>query len=104
MGIYGKRYLYVMASEAGICRVSASTGPGAQLNSLQLASDYALTVIETVQVPVGTASKVKARTMELLKGARVFGEWFKVPPETAVVALRLAMTEITGGPGVRAGK
>lgn len=98
MRVNSTRYLYVLASEAGICRVSASKGEPGPAKSLQYASDYSLTVVESVKVPVATAMKVKARAMEMMRGARVFGEWFKVTPEIACAALRLAMIEHAQGP------
>ncbi|HEV7247939.1 MAG TPA: hypothetical protein VGN93_13225 [Shinella sp.] len=94
--IFMRRYLCVLTSEAGICRVSVSTGPHGHLKSLQFSSDYRLSLVETFQVPAAVADEIKKRVADLLKGARVFGEWFKVPPETAVVALRLAVKEVTG--------
>lgn len=93
MRVFGKRYISIIASDAGVCRLSESCGKTTQIKMLQRASDYGVSIVATVQIKPRLGRAVKDRAAELLKGTRVFGEWYKVTPETAVAAMRIAVIE-----------
>jgi hypothetical protein len=82
-------YLYVLQGEHGLTKIGVSTNPNARLRQLRTASAFPIDFV-FVAATSGIGFDVERKAHATLAAHRLHGEWFDVPAETAVAAVRTA--------------
>jgi len=89
--------LYVITDDAGACKVGVSRSPQRRLRQLQTGASTRLRLARFADEPHILGSEVEAYTHWLLREAQMEGEWFKVTPDAAWVALVAAVVAVSMG-------
>lgn len=82
-------FIYVIAG-LGFVKVGYSSDPQRRAKGISHGIGHAVSVVAFERVPCGTGYKAERAAHDMLSAHRVFGEWFDVPADVAVDAIRQA--------------
>lgn len=88
--------VYVIGDGTGCSKIGKADTPSQRKQTLQTGTSKSLTLHSEVVCRNGRVHEVEARAHALLAHCRLVGEWFKIDPDGAALAVEQAYREVYG--------
>lgn len=92
-----KNFVYVIGSPDGPQKIGIAKDVQKRRKEIQTGSHFVLQLASAIEVPIDLAVHVECYAHWLLRDCRLAGEWFRVSPGRAIVAVREALEAVQRG-------